>query len=130
IIGLLSTLAVVALNNARTKSRDARRVSDIRQVQSALELYFNDRNGYPIDSNLTNGDIGNKCLSTAGFDTCSGTTYMTKVPANPEPGGSSYVYTNTDSTSARKYSLQYQLEAGTGGIGAGYQTATQAGMSK
>jgi len=37
IIGLLSTLAVVSLNNARTKSRDARRVADIEQIQTALE---------------------------------------------------------------------------------------------
>ncbi|MCX6799899.1 MAG: prepilin-type N-terminal cleavage/methylation domain-containing protein, partial [Candidatus Falkowbacteria bacterium] len=86
IIGLLSTLAVVALNNARTKSRDARRVSDIRQVQSALELYFNDNNSYP--ASVTGTHPGGDCLSTAGFGSCSGTTYMTKVPANPEPGGS------------------------------------------
>ena len=39
IIGLLSTLAVVALNNARMKSRDAKRVSDVKQIQTALELY-------------------------------------------------------------------------------------------
>ena len=32
IIALLSTLAVVALNNAREKSRDAKRVSDIKQI--------------------------------------------------------------------------------------------------
>ncbi|OGF31319.1 hypothetical protein A3H09_03530, partial [Candidatus Falkowbacteria bacterium RIFCSPLOWO2_12_FULL_45_13] len=47
IIGLLSTLAVVALNNARMKSRDAKRVSDIKQIQTALELYYNDANSYP-----------------------------------------------------------------------------------
>lgn len=36
IIALLSTLSVVALNSARAKSRDARRLSDIRQIgQSA-----------------------------------------------------------------------------------------------
>ena len=42
IIGLLSTLAVVALNSARAKARDAKRVADIKQVQTALELFFND----------------------------------------------------------------------------------------
>ena len=46
IIGLLATLSVVALNNAREKSRDAKRVSDIKQLQTALELYFVDQNAY------------------------------------------------------------------------------------
>ena len=47
IIGLLSTLAVVALNSAREKARDAKRVADVRQIQTALELFFNTNSGYP-----------------------------------------------------------------------------------
>lgn len=39
------------LGEARAKSRDAKRVADIRQMASALELYFNDHNGYPAGSN-------------------------------------------------------------------------------
>jgi len=38
IIGLLSSLAVVSLNSARQKARDARRVSDVRQLATLLEL--------------------------------------------------------------------------------------------
>lgn len=41
IIGLLSTLAVVAFNNARAKSRDAQRVANLRAVANAMELYYN-----------------------------------------------------------------------------------------
>ncbi|HQB76688.1 MAG TPA: prepilin-type N-terminal cleavage/methylation domain-containing protein, partial [bacterium] len=56
IIALLSTLSVVALNNARVKSRDARRLSDIKQIRTALEMYFNQNNSYPIDGgNLGHG---------------------------------------------------------------------------
>src|SRR3989339_291682 len=44
IIGLLSTLAVVSLNNARGKARDARRTSDLKSLQSAIELYKADNN--------------------------------------------------------------------------------------
>ena len=50
IIGLLSTLAVVALNNARQKSRDAKRVADVKQIQTALELFYNDCGGYPVQA--------------------------------------------------------------------------------
>ena len=38
IIGLLSTLAVVQLNSARSKSRDARRLSDVKQLSTILEM--------------------------------------------------------------------------------------------
>ena len=47
IMGLLAALAVVALNNARARARDARRVSDVKQFQTALELYYLDQNEYP-----------------------------------------------------------------------------------
>jgi len=43
IIGLLSTLAVVSLNGARVKARDARRVSDISAIRTALEMYNGDK---------------------------------------------------------------------------------------
>lgn len=32
IIGLLATIAVIALNNARAKARDARRITDVKQI--------------------------------------------------------------------------------------------------
>ncbi|MBL4644784.1 MAG: type II secretion system protein [Candidatus Pacebacteria bacterium] len=40
IIGMLSSVVLASLNSAREKSRDARRLSDIRQIQTALELAF------------------------------------------------------------------------------------------
>ena len=86
IIGLLATLSVVALNNARQKSRDAKRVSDIKQVQTALELYFVDANGYPIEAIAVSlGEAGQETLSsTNGFAAAAaGTTYMGQVPDDP-----------------------------------------------
>ncbi len=40
IIGILSSVVLASLNSARQKSRDARRVADIKQLQLALELYY------------------------------------------------------------------------------------------
>jgi len=48
IIGLIATLSVIALGNARSKSRDSKKVGDIKQVQTALELFFNDQGRYSI----------------------------------------------------------------------------------
>lgn len=48
IIGILSSVVLASLNSARTKARDARRVADIKQIQLALEMYFDKNNGYPV----------------------------------------------------------------------------------
>ena len=47
IIGLLSSVVLASLNTARAKSRDARRISDIRQIRNALELYKDSTGYYP-----------------------------------------------------------------------------------
>ena len=44
IIGLLSSAVFAGLNSARVKARDAKRVLDLRTLQTALELYY-DRYG-------------------------------------------------------------------------------------
>jgi len=48
IIGILSSVVLASLNSARTKGRDAKRVADIRQMQVALELYFDSYRQYPL----------------------------------------------------------------------------------
>ena len=53
IISLLSSIVIGSLNQARAKSRDSKRVQDLVQLRTALELYRNDNSGlYPADPNL------------------------------------------------------------------------------
>ncbi|MCF7835913.1 MAG: type II secretion system GspH family protein [Candidatus Marinimicrobia bacterium] len=47
IIGVLASVVLASLNSARKKSRDARRVADIEQIQLALEMYFDANSEYP-----------------------------------------------------------------------------------
>ncbi len=47
IIGLLSSVVLVALNSSRKKARDIRRLSDIRQITLALELFYSTKGHYP-----------------------------------------------------------------------------------
>lgn len=139
IIGLLSTLAVVAMSNARQKARDAKRVSDIKQIQSALDLYATDKNGYPADGangagTITLGGSTAKCLSdTTGLGAsgaCTGNTYMANIPSNPTPGGANYVYASKTANNAAdcdtgpcvSYSLTFTLEADTGELKDGTDT--------
>lgn len=113
IIGLLATLSVIALNNARAKSRDAKRVADVKQMQTALELYFNDVQSYP-DTVTAGGTI--QSTSTNGT-----TTYMQIVPAPPTPptGITEYTYGLTTGFGGGSYTLEYCLEGPVGGISGG-----------
>lgn len=47
IIGILSSVVLASLNTARAKARDAKRLSDMRQMQIALELYYDSFGKYP-----------------------------------------------------------------------------------
>lgn len=51
IIGILSSLSTVALTSARSRARDAQRRGDLRQVYTALQLYYDVRDTYPDMSN-------------------------------------------------------------------------------
>lgn len=121
IIGLLSTLAVVSLGSAREKARDARRISDIRQIQTALELYFADQGVYPTAATaITVGVPGStNILTNSGFEDQSSptgtTTYMGKVPQNFDNPSSinDYEYQSADGTD---YTLTFQLEGETAGL--------------
>ena len=138
IIGLLSTLAVIALNSARQKSRDSKRAADIKQVMTALELYFADQNGYPSTSGAAQtlgADGGNyKSLCSTGFSatSCTGTTYMGLVPKAPTPqdgsclaANNNYSYTSADGTS---YSITFCIGTQTGDLVAGLHTASPNGI--
>lgn len=131
IIGLLATISIVALNGARQKGRDAKRIGDIRQVQTALELYFNDRDAYPVAAEaivLGSANARVLCDTAAGFQattTGCGKVYMGIVPSNPLPGGVNYSYTGTATT----YSIGFSLEDETGSYPTGAHTATQDGIN-
>jgi len=120
IIALLSTLSVVALNSARTKSRDARRLSDIRQIRTALDMYYDSNLTYPATCTGLGSTTNCMCLTSNGWTTtagCAGTIFMQKVPK--DPGTNSYNYTGSGAT----YTITYTLEDG------GAQTATPYSMN-
>jgi len=122
IIGILATLAVVSLQNARKNARDAKRVADVRQMQTALELYFNDWQEYPA-------------TFTAGQIATSSSVYMATVPTAPTPHdgtgctASNNAYQNNYETqsSNASYTIDFCL-GGTSGTTDGPACATPAGI--
>ncbi|WKZ24997.1 MAG: type II secretion system protein [Patescibacteria group bacterium] len=73
IIGVLTTVSVIYFNNSRMNSRDAKRVSDIQQVQLALKNYYADHGEYPQNLNF------------GGSLSSGATNYILRVPTNPTP---------------------------------------------
>ncbi len=124
IIGLLSTLAVVALGSARVKARDSKRLSDLKQLQTALELYYTDQNSYPAGDTIDLATTNYACLNSTGFTTSGCTNpYMSKVPTDPKEG--SYVYTVGTGT----YTVEATLEGDVNGL-SGDIKLTPAGIGK
>ena len=64
IIGILASVIMVAVNSARKRGRDARRIRDIQEIHNAIELY--------ITQNAVAPDFGiPTCLDPQGYDnTC------------------------------------------------------------
>ncbi|MEI7620012.1 MAG: hypothetical protein WCJ57_00395, partial [Candidatus Falkowbacteria bacterium] len=126
IIGILATISVLALNNARAKSRDAKRIADVKQMQTALELYFNDMGRYPLTAEFT----ANGLSSTSTLGT---TTYMTNVPTAPTPSDGTCsntdnsFYYNSDDGSI--YSISFCLGGNVGSLTGGVNTASPPGVT-
>ncbi len=59
IIGLLSSVVLTSLNEARAKARDSYRVQSLKEVQKALMLYYADYGRYPDD--ITGNSYGTDC---------------------------------------------------------------------
>lgn len=75
IIGLLASIVMVSLSGAKTKSRDARRQADIKSIQLALSLYYNDNGMYPKNIYSTSGVAPQSGLAP---------TYLPSVPRDPQ----------------------------------------------
>lgn len=89
IIGLLAAVVLASLNSARQKARDARRVSDLKQLQVALELYHLNNNQYPV--------LASQNANASGFATAlQPLVTQGNMPAIPtDPGASFYRYRTT-----------------------------------
>jgi len=137
IIAILSTVVMAGLNSARMKGRDAKRLSDIKQLQAALELCYDSGTGYPSAAAL--GIVGTASLTlttTCGASAFS--TFMNPLPVNPTPAAAAqttYQYCSATSAapdtcaaSGESYRILFGLEGPSGSLPAGQRTATPSGI--
>lgn len=96
IIGLLSTVVMVSVGGTQKKSRDAKRIADMKALQQAVEMYQVANGVYP------QGCRGYNAWSShaPGYGDCDAnyitgiSSYISKLPIDPrwDSGGSGYLY--------------------------------------
>jgi len=133
IIGLLSSIVFASLNTARQKGRDAKRISEIKALQTALALYYDKYGSYPLSGNCgatsPNGGWCNSVESQSGGywirTTASGLAptlgeFLSKDPIDPLQGASPvwaptgghtyFYYANSYGGPGQWYMIVYGLE--------------------
>ena len=122
IIGVIMSVAVIAIGNIRESTRNVRRLSDIKQIQSALELYRANERTYP--NTISTGQ--------ALLGSTSSSTYMIQIPTNPTPRNDgicpndNYLYQNN--ATGTSYKIDFCLSTPTGNLTAGEKCATPQGI--
>ncbi len=123
IIGLLASIIMVALNNARSKARDAKRIADVKELMSAFELYYNDNNQYPASGGASNPNSGWSDSNDSSWNTLSSIlvpNYLGSMPKDPlnnagcwaaDSGCYTYTFYSLDyGCNQQWYMIVYRLE--------------------
>lgn len=89
IMALLTGIIMTSLTGSKAKSRDTKRISDLGQIQLAIELYFDRCKEYPATLIGTLTGINNGCPSGISL-----ATYTSVIPKPPVSAGQTdYAYT-------------------------------------
>lgn len=84
IIGVLIGIATVSFSSSQKKARDAKRQSDLKYYQSALEFYANKNNGYY--------PMYYSAVQASGVQLCQGSLALTDCPEDPKYKADTSVY--------------------------------------
>ncbi|MBL1434018.1 type II secretion system protein [Candidatus Wolfebacteria bacterium] len=122
IIGMLSSVVLASLNTARESARDAKRKQDLKQIQVAMELYYNDNNVFPGETwcDSSKGSAGTSCSSVNGTDWTASSAiysalvpnYISKLPVDPTNLGNFYYNYEPANPAGQNYCLGAALEGG------------------
>jgi uncharacterized protein (TIGR02145 family)/prepilin-type N-terminal cleavage/methylation domain-containing protein len=95
IIGILTSLPMVAIQNSREGARNAKRIADAKQMQIALELYYHDNGLYPSSLNPGESLASNSIV------------YMETIPLAPIPNDGTCSEEENTYTYLNPYRLNY-----------------------
>lgn len=112
VIGILAALVLNSFNGVQARARDTERRTDVNAVATQLEVYYNDKSGYPTPTDIvsTGWHAGNlKGADAAAFIDPKG------VMINGT--ASSYTYTNNNGTASTTGCVSPTDSAGAAVIG-------------
>ena len=81
VIAILSGIVIANISSSRSKARDAKRISDIAQIQLALEQYFDRCGKYPALGYANLSGTNNTCPTGISFS-----SFISVVPKDPSTG--------------------------------------------
>ncbi len=110
IIGVLASIVLASLNSARRKSRDARRITDLKQIQLALELYF-DAQSPPQYPEAKDPTLNCTATLANGLEVLATGGFIPQIPRDPQ--GGCYRYTANSATPRTSYHIGATLEEAT-----------------
>lgn len=116
IIGVLSAVIMTSLNGERAKSRDARRLADLNQIQKALELYYLRHGSYPAFNGIGTPTTADCTAGGTSNDWCGLETelkdFIPKLPRDPVGIQATYrYYYDSDSGNSNKdYGMMTRFE--------------------
>lgn len=93
IIGVITSVILVSMTGSRAKARDGKRISDVSQLQVALEQYFSRNNSFPVD-----------------LTTLVTQNYLSELPKDPITKNANNYITYVRSPDTFDYLLKVQLE--------------------
>lgn len=122
IIGLLSTISIISLNQARSKARDARRVADMHQLVTAINMYYSVHGEYPpisgdyvagVDKSTVANFMGilidEDLISSSPKDPWNNKNYFYYYYLSPDYS----LFSSYCAESSAKYALWFTLESNT-----------------
>lgn len=123
IMSILASLVIGNFSTSTKRGRDTRRKTDLGNIQTALESYFNDKGVYPtgVTGVMTGCGVGDSmpCNWGSAFIDKYSTLYMNILPADPV-SGKKYYYVSAGSSYKIYAKLENTLDTGTGVKQAGY----------
>ncbi len=132
IIGILATIASVSMGNARKKARDSKRLADVNQMKTALELYYNENEKY-TGACKASGETTNSKTTTCTNDTFI--NWSNVIDPSAKNSGDLCDGSNTkvcdygikipDDDS---FEIYFYLETAAGGVSAGPHKMTKGGI--
>lgn len=105
IIGILASIVLVSLNDARRGARDTKKIGDMRQAQLGLEIYFTANSKYPDPATASscNGANWDAAFGAGGADIAQ---LVSANTASPQP----YRYGADAATNVKDYTIESTLE--------------------